>query len=136
MPSFPTLAVRDLEASVQWYREALGFALVFTLPGPAGPALAHLRWARYADLMLRSGPRPDGAPGLGVVLTFAVTDDLDALAAMARRHGARFLSEPGDRPWNARDFTVSDPDGYCLTFTKGPLDVDLTIDEVAARVRG
>ena len=136
MPSFPTLAVRDLEASLRWYCEGLGFTLVFTMPGPAGAALAHLRWAKYADLMLRSGLRAEGQPGLGVTLTFAVGDDLDALAARARRHGAIFVREPEDRPWNARDFTVADPDGYNLTFTKGPLDIDLTIDEVAARVRG
>ena len=35
MPSFPTLAVRDLAASRAWY-ETLGFTTVFAMPGPGG----------------------------------------------------------------------------------------------------
>jgi len=137
MPSFPTLSVRDLAASQAWYEDALGFTTVFVMPGPGGaPALAHLRWARYADLMLR----PDGsataeAKGAGVTLTFAVAEGLDALAERARARGAKILREPGDRPWNARDFTLADPDGFMLTFTMGPLNKNLDIDQVAANVR-
>ena len=32
--AFPTLTVDDLEASSNWYQEALGFAHIFTMPGP------------------------------------------------------------------------------------------------------
>lgn len=133
MPSFPTLGVRDLAASTAWY-EALGFATVFTMPGPGGaPALAHLRWARYADLMLRPDPAAAGSKGLGVTLTFAVTAEIDALAERARGLTA-LLREPGDRPWNARDFALADPDGYTLVFTMGPLKRDLDIGQVVANV--
>ena len=113
MPSFPTLAVRDLAASMRWYEDVLGFQTVFVMPGPGGgPALAHLRWARYADLMLRpDGALATGGKGVGVMLTFAVPEGLDALAERARTHGATILREPGDRPWNARDFALADPDG-------------------------
>lgn len=134
MPGFPTLAVRDLALSQRWY-EALGFQTVFVMPGPDGtPALSHLRWARYADLLLRRDPAEMGTRGLGVTLTFAVPDGLDALADKARTSGARLLHEPGDRPWNARDFTVSDPDGFALTFTMGPLRRDMTMAQVIANV--
>jgi catechol 2,3-dioxygenase-like lactoylglutathione lyase family enzyme len=135
MPSFPTLAVRDLDASLRWY-EALGFKTVFVMPGPGGaPALAHLRWAKYADLLLRPDPTDLGTRGLGMFLTFAVAEGLDALAETARSNGARVMREPGDRPWNARDFTLADPDGFVLTFTMGPLKRDMTMDEVVANVR-
>ncbi|HTQ14589.1 MAG TPA: VOC family protein [Rhizomicrobium sp.] len=136
MPAFPTLSVRDLEASSRWYQEALGFQHVFTMPGPGGrPGLVHLRWARYADLLLRAAAAPPGGPaGLGITLTFAVTDGtVDAIAERACAAGAVFVQEPGDRPWNARDFTLADPDGFRLTFTKGPLDPNLTIGAVAGR---
>jgi len=139
MPSFPTLTVRDLGASCAFY-EALGFTTVFVMPGPGGaPALAHLRWARYADLMLRPGTM-DGPKGAGVTLTFALTgtaaEDLDALADRARANGAHIMREPGDRPWNARDFSLADPDGYALTFTYGPLNRDLDLAAVVANVKG
>ena len=135
MPSFPMLTVKDVAASSRWYQETLGFALVFTMPGPGGaPGLAHLRWTRYADLLMRAGLPAAGPNGLGIALNFAVADgQIDALAERARKHGARFVQEPGDRPWNARDFTVSDPDGFALTFTFGPLKRDMTMDELTRK---
>ena len=131
MPSFPALAVKDLEASAGWYQTALGFQHVFTMPG-----LVHLRWAKYADLLLRASQQPAaGAKGVGIALNYAVTDGgLDALAERARKAGAIFIQEPGDRPWNARDFTVADPDGFALTFTMGPLKRDLTMDALMAKM--
>ncbi len=129
MPSFPTLTVRDLDASSRWYQEALGFSSVFAMP-----FLVHLRWAKYADLLLRPGPATAEKKGAGITLSYAVLDGgigaLDALAERARAKGAVFLQEPGDRPWNARDFTIADPDGFALTFTIGPLKANLSIGEV------
>jgi catechol 2,3-dioxygenase-like lactoylglutathione lyase family enzyme len=129
MPSFATLAVADIGASVAWYA-ALGFSNVFEMP-----ALVHLRWARYADLLLRPDPALAPPKGQGVTLTFAVSEKLDELAERARAGGARFLREPGDRPWNARDFSIADPDGYALIFTMGPLNRDLDFAQVIANVR-
>jgi catechol 2,3-dioxygenase-like lactoylglutathione lyase family enzyme len=129
MPGFPTLAVEDPQISVRWY-EALGFSTVFEMPG-----LVHMRWARYADLMLRPDASVEGVKGRGVTLTFAVAEKLDELAERARTNGAKILREPGDRPWNARDFCVADPDGYALVFTMGPLNPGLDISQVVANVR-
>ena len=130
MPSFPALEVGDVEKSSRWYQEVLGFAHIFTMPGPSGKTgLVHLRWAKYADLLLRASPPILETKGIGIRLNYAVTDGgLDALAARAKKAGAMFVEEPGDRPWNARDFTVLDPDGFALTFTMGPLKRDLTMD--------
>jgi catechol 2,3-dioxygenase-like lactoylglutathione lyase family enzyme len=124
MPAFPTLSVRDVDASVRWYRDVLGFQPVFAMPG-----LAHLRWARYADLLLRTGAATDATKGVGITLSFAVSD-VDTLAARVRAAGHPFLQEPGDRPWNARDFTLADPDGFALTFTMGPLKRDAAFEDV------
>ena len=135
MPSFPILAVKDAAASSRWYQDALGFQHIFTMPGPGGAAgLVHLRWAKYADLLLRASAPIAGAKGVGIALNYAVADgSLDALAERARNAKAVFIQEPGDRPWNARDFTIADPDGYALTFTMGPLKRDLTMDQLTAR---
>jgi len=130
MPAFPTLAVRDLDASVRWYCDGLGFQSVFAMPG-----MAHLRWARYADLLLRPGPATADKKGAGITLNFAVTD-VDTVAARAKAAGATFLQEPGDRPWNARDFTLADPDGFALTFTMGPLKRDVSFEDVMKGARG
>ncbi|HEY2071689.1 MAG TPA: VOC family protein [Rhizomicrobium sp.] len=130
MPSFPTLAVRDPDASARWYREALGFSTVFAMPG-----LVHLRWAKYADLLLRAAKDTGEKKGIGVRLSYTVAEGLDALADRARAAGALFVQEPGDRPWNARDFTVADPDGFALTFTMGPLKRDVSFESVIAKTK-
>jgi uncharacterized glyoxalase superfamily protein PhnB len=140
MPSFATLAVRELEASARWYQEALGFENVFTIPGPGGaPLLVHLRWAKYADVLLRRSREPtDPTPkGVGVTLSFAVvTGRVDDVAERARRYGAPLLTEPTNQPWNARDFSITDPDGFVLTFTQGPVEPGLSMERIIERSTG
>ncbi len=140
MPSFPTLVVRDPEASSRWYQKALGFQHVFTIPGPGGAALlVHLRWARYADLLLRRdlGPPDAGAKGAGISLSFAVFEGrVDDVAERAQRSGARLETALKDQPWNARDFSIRDPDGFLLTFTQGPVEKDITMDRIVRRAMG
>jgi len=106
MPSFPMLIVSDLEASAKFYQEALGFKHIFTMPGPGGkPALVHLRWLKYADLLI-SLPR-DGQPipeprGAGISLSFQIMErfdgSVDALAEQAKANGANIVSGPLDQP--------------------------------------
>ena len=138
MPSFPMLIVRDLEASSEFYQKALGFKHIFTMPGPGGqPALVHLRWAKYADLLIaRSRDGQEVPKGVGVSLNFNISDlfggDIDAFANHARDHGAD-VSGPINQPWNVREVTVIDPDGYKLIFTV-PLNVNLGFDQMLEQV--
>ncbi len=121
MPLFVTLEVADMVASQRWY-EAIGFTTVFAMPGPdSALVFAHMRWIRYADVLLRPTSTSQGARGRGMTLNFMVEHDIDALAVRAKNIGATFFNDIGDRPWNARDFTLLDPDGFALTFTFGPL---------------
>jgi uncharacterized glyoxalase superfamily protein PhnB len=140
MPAFPTLDVRDLEASARWYQEVLGFQHVFTIPGPGGGAiLVHLRWVKYGDVLLRKamGPPDERPQGLGVALSFAVFEGrVDDVAERARRFGAQLETEPKNQPWNARDFSIRDPDGFLLTFTQGPVEPGLGMDRIILRATG
>jgi catechol 2,3-dioxygenase-like lactoylglutathione lyase family enzyme len=136
MPSFPSLIVSDLEASSEFYQNALGFKHIFTMPGLGRQsALVHLRWMKYADLLLarpRDGKELTGPKGLGVSLNFNLFDhldgDIDAFARHAREYGAD-VSGPISQPWNVREVTVLDPDGYKLVFTV-PLNLNLGFDKV------
>src|SRR5689334_7833349 len=125
MPSFPVLIVQDLQASSKWYQEALGFMHIFTMPGPGGaPALVHLRWLKYADLLLampRDGKNIPEPRGAGISLNFTMfgrpDESVDALAGRAKEYGANIAAGPLDQPWNVRELTVLDPDGYRLVFS-------------------
>lgn len=138
MPSFPVLLVSDLEASAAWYQNALGFADVFTMRmGNGKPLLVHLRWCMFSDMLLTPARSPLAAePGAGITLNFA-TVSADAVAERARAAGARIVTEPTDRPWNARDVLIADPDGYRLNFTAPLADETTrraTFDEIVKRV--
>ncbi|MHC4434141.1 MAG: VOC family protein [Planctomycetota bacterium] len=134
MPAFPTLSVSDLTASTQWYQDMLGFRLVFSMPGPAGqPVLTHLRWAKYADLLLvpdiKQEPLP-GPKGTGITLTFAMTgENVDQMAARAKSLGATIAAGPLTQPWNTREVTILDPDGYRLIFTQ-QADENMTMEQI------
>jgi catechol 2,3-dioxygenase-like lactoylglutathione lyase family enzyme len=136
MPSFVTLTVSDLEMSSAFYQDVLGFKHIFTMPGPGGqPALVHLRWAKYADVLIakpRGSELPNGPKGAGVSLNFNLTDqfngDLDAFAAQARAQGAQ-VTGPVVQPWNVREVTITDLDGYRLIFT-APVNIGLSFDKV------
>ena len=141
MPSFPTLIANDVEASSHFYQNALGFKHIFTMPGPDGkPRLVHLRWVKYADLLItRSGDGNTltGPKGVGISLNFNMLEhfdgDMDAFANYARENGANVMG-PIDQPWNVREVTVFDPDEYQLIFTM-PINLNLSFDEVIERVK-
>jgi catechol 2,3-dioxygenase-like lactoylglutathione lyase family enzyme len=137
MPSFVTLAVADLTASTQWYQSVPGFRLVFSMPGPGGvPVLAHLRLSKYADLLLARARTPLSPPrGAGVQLNFALDGrTVDDLAAHVRSQWAH-CEGPVPQPWNAREFYVTDPDGYRLAFIE-QAQPGRSLDDVIERVAG
>jgi uncharacterized glyoxalase superfamily protein PhnB len=133
MPMFVTLEQPDLDAAIAWYRDALGFAAMFVARGSDGRAsLAHLRRARYQDLLLVPGAaatgerlsiglRADGDPA-------ALADRARAIAAV----GASAIEGPLDTPWNSTDVRVTDPAGHKLVLTAPRSIPD---PELAARTR-
>ena len=123
MPSFVTLSVKDTARSAAWYQDVLGFRHVATIPGPGGrPLLVHLRWVKYSDVLLTAERTPLNEPkGVGCTLFFSMfaqgEDSVDPLAEKARTAGATILAGPADMPWNTREVTIADPDGFRLNFT-------------------
>ncbi|AJY77204.1 VOC family protein [Paenibacillus beijingensis] len=128
MPMFVKLQVRDLDHAVKWYKEAWDFEAVFQMTG-----MAHLRGAKYHDLMLVAANEINEAKGLGIVVNFAA-EDVDAIAMKALSAGADIIEQPVIRPWNAKEFVVRDPDGYMLTFSQ-LVDRQKKFDEVIEAIR-
>lgn len=137
MPCFPMLPVADVDRLSAWY-QALGFVDVFTMRDDAGKAmLAHLRWSKYADILISRARVPvEGPRGRGIILNYLALDP-DAIADRARELGVQIIEGPVNRPWNARDVLIEDPEGHRLNFT-GPAPRDRSspsFDEVMARTR-
>ncbi len=137
---FPLLIVRDLDASSIWYQDILGFKHIFSMLGPGGVVgLVHLRWAKYADLMI-ARPRDEEEPleprGAGVSLNFQLFDRFDSeINTFANKVSGKGvnITGPVDQPWNVRELIVFDPDGYRLTFTQ-PINPNLGFDKLIERV--
>jgi catechol 2,3-dioxygenase-like lactoylglutathione lyase family enzyme len=103
--AIPILRVADLDASVAYYVDRLGF----TLQWRADPVASVGR--DRVSLMLSADDQ--GQPGTWVWLS---TDDADALYAELAGRGARLRHPPTNYPWGSRECQVTDPDGHVLRF--------------------
>jgi uncharacterized glyoxalase superfamily protein PhnB len=115
--SSPSFTVNDLQKSLAWYRDVLGFAV-------------EERWEQEGKLMgvsLRAGSVTfmiaqddwkkgrDRKKGQGFRLYCTTTQDVDALADGIKARGGKLEQEPRDQPWGSRDFALTDPDGFKIT---------------------
>jgi uncharacterized glyoxalase superfamily protein PhnB len=116
----PGLTVNDVEKSLAWYRDVVGFA-------------AGERWetdGKLSGVMLSAGnvtfmigqddwkKGRDRKKGEGFRLYCTTTQDVDALAAGIVARGGTLDQEPKDQPWGTRDFALTDPDGFKITIAR------------------
>ena len=109
------ILVRDLEASIAFYRDKLGFALQRRAPGfadftGAGHTLA--LWER-THIAANTGVPVDLDASAGVVIAVKLPDaaSLDAVYAELCAKGVAFIRPPANYPWNARCVYFAGPDG-------------------------
>lgn len=112
MPMFVRLEVPDVDATRRWFHDVLGFESVFEIPH----TVAHLRGRRYQDVLIVKGETQ--APGQGVTLSFSWPRNVDTLVSRVQAAGGKIVDGPIDRPWNARELVIEDPNGYRLSFSQ------------------
>ena len=113
-----SLTVRDLEKSLEWYTDVLGFTV----------DRKHEREGILFAVSLKAGAvrvlitRDNGAKGVervkgeGFSLMFTTAQDVDQLAARVKARGGTLASEPADA-FGARVFRIVDPDGFRLVIS-------------------
>jgi uncharacterized glyoxalase superfamily protein PhnB len=116
----PVIATDDVLAAPDYYTRVLGFEKHFVYGDP--PVYAGIRrdeMLLYLTLdpemvsaLKKSGLHPD---------VFLWVEDVDAAYQQHQAGGARIVEEIADRPWDARQYVVEDPNGYHLKFAE-PLD--------------
>ena len=115
------LAVADVDRSVAFYRDALGFEVEALYDDPPYATLA-LAGTRLS--LAEQGHPAHDRPGVDLVAprdsgranALLVVEVDDALAEHARlgQLGVRFLAEPYEPPWGGCRFFCVDPDGYLV----------------------
>jgi uncharacterized glyoxalase superfamily protein PhnB len=109
-----SLTVKDLEKSVAWYRDVLGFVVEQQYerngtPGGASMSAGDVRLLLNQDDGARGADRVKGE-GFSLMITTA--QDIDAVARSITAAGGTLDMEPVDTPWGARIFRLHDPDGF------------------------
>jgi len=117
----PTFTVDDIRKSIIFY-EGLGFSV-------------EERWEENGALqgvMLRAGNNRiglsqddwkkgrDRKKGVGMRVSIGTTQNVDEIAARAKRAGIKLDAEPHDTEWKSRAFEVTDPSGFLLTISTEP----------------
>jgi uncharacterized glyoxalase superfamily protein PhnB len=117
-----SLTVKDLRASIAWYRDVIGFTVEREYERGGSPMGAALRAGSIEILVTQD----DGAKGLdrakgdGMSIQFTTTQDIDAVARGIQERGGVLDGELMTSPRGARVFRLRDPDGFRLSISTGP----------------
>ena len=113
----PGLTVNDIESSIAWYRDVLGFKLKERWERD-GKLLGAGMVAGKTSFMLGQDDWKKGrdrVKGQGVRMYCITGQDIDRLAAKIEARGGTLTQEPKDQEWGMRDIAIEDPDGYKIT---------------------
>ena len=115
----------DVEASVRFYTEKLGFDLIRlereTIDGRERATFAivglgnAVMMLAHESLYVRGGEGGATPRGVGIDVRIMV-DDVDAMYRRATENNVTIVHDIGDRPYGLRDFIIRDPDGFRLRF--------------------
>ena len=126
MPSFAKFMVTNITVSTKWYEEILGFTSLFQFKNDKNMVImTHLRHSNYQDIMLIQSS--NFIVGNGFRLNLSVT----TIEEIATKLAPTSIIEPlMTQPWNAKEITINDPDGYLITLTQPSLEQTKDFDAV------
>jgi lactoylglutathione lyase len=114
-----SLTVKDLQKSLAWYHEVVGFSIDRKME----------RDGKLRAVALKAGEvritinQDDGAKGwerikgLGFSIQISTDQNVDDIAQRIKRLGGTLESEPADMPWGVRMMRLLDPDGFKLSIS-------------------
>lgn len=115
-----SLTANDLQRSMKFYTEGLGFAV----------AERYETEGKLEGVMLKAGDvnlglsqddfakGRDRVKGAGMSLYVETDQDIAAVARRAKQAGITLDSDPAPLPWGPTGFAVTDPDGFKITILK------------------
>ena len=118
--------VSDVEASLRFYTETLGFNERFRFGDYAG--------VEHGDVQIHlAGPSVPNGRSIGQGSIYIFCDDVDAYHAEITAKGVTAQAPPKDHEYGMRDFVINDPDGNLLGFGQEVMESASTRNEVNHR---
>lgn len=114
----PSFTVSDIERSIKFYVDVLGFTMGEQFKNDAGAVIGVMVKAGSCQIGLSQDDWKKGRDrqrGVAVRIWCTTTQDVDAFADRVKQNGVTLAHEPTDEPWGGRSFSVDDPDGFHLT---------------------
>ena len=114
----PIFTVTDIERSVRFYTEVLGFIVDEKFNAESGTLQGVMLKAGVCRLGLSQDDWAKGRDrqrGVGVRVWCTTVQDIEAFARRVKADGYELTQEPTDEPWGGRSFALDDPDGFHLT---------------------
>jgi uncharacterized glyoxalase superfamily protein PhnB len=113
-----SLTCKDLETSIRFYRDVIGFTVAQTFERD-GKVTTAVMTAGDCRIVLNQDDGKLGwdrikGQGFYLQINVAAPADVDAAAARIRAGGGTLLGEPADREWGVRMFVFKDLDGFKL----------------------
>jgi catechol 2,3-dioxygenase-like lactoylglutathione lyase family enzyme len=111
----PQLRTTDIQASVQFYTDKLGFALEFIYQDfyagvSAGGQMIHLKLVDERD------PSIDYVEEGGHLHLYIEVDGVAAFAEQLKGRSVRVVDEVHETVWSTREFVIQDDQGHTLYF--------------------
>jgi catechol 2,3-dioxygenase-like lactoylglutathione lyase family enzyme len=115
-----SLTTSDLQKSIRFYTEGLGFEIDRTGNDDSGQMRFAMVKAGNAYVGLGQDDFAKGrdrVKGVGMRFWISTSQDLHEIAARAKANGITLDSEPEKTPWGTMAFSLTDPDGFKITIT-------------------
>ena len=112
----PSFTVDDVERSLAWYRDVLGFAVKKRWETDGRLEGVELAAGKVLFMLGQDDWKKgrDRVKGQGVRIYCTTGQDVDRLAERVKSKGGSLAKEPTDE-WGMRSLSVDDPDGYKIT---------------------
>jgi lactoylglutathione lyase len=119
----PNLVVRDVEASLRFYREVLGLETGFTVPDQVpfvfGSVTNGVVEVFFNEQKTVAAEYPKLAAVIGGSLTlYMEVSDLEAVMQRVQKRGATISMPVTEQFYGMREFAFEDVDGYTITIAE------------------
>jgi uncharacterized glyoxalase superfamily protein PhnB len=117
----PTLAVRNMKQTIEFYKNSLGFKMGMVFPDAGNPEYADLSKDGMVLMFIPAeniGIGTQEKLGVGLNMYMQIDGDIDEYYNELKNKSVKIAVDIKDEPYGIRDFTVEDIDGYKLTFNQ------------------